>query len=171
MPLEAYLLKFVQLLIEPWRHIGQVWLGIVPLYVSLLVDEMYERQVTYGRAIANGFVMVWAGLNWALHLGDLGMFAYFGASKQRVVIAWLVTVATVSIGIFTIVLGFRRKDRALCAILGHARFSGYFLIMLYPMQTGMIPWDWPSLAAVLVLALPAWGVLALLGWLLRRASK
>lgn len=171
MPLEFYVVKLVDLLVAPFRHLSGVWLGIVPLYVSLLLGELYKSKVSFGHAVANGFVMLWAGLNWALHLANLGMFAYFGAAKQRAVIAWLVAAITIAIGVFTIVLGFRRKDRTLCEILGHTRFSGYFLITLYPMQTGMIAWNWPSLAAVLIFALPAWFLLYLGGVLLRSALR
>ncbi len=170
-PLEGYLVKFVQLLVEPFRHFGQVWLGLVPLYVALLLDEIVERRVSFGQAIANGFVMLWAGVNWTMHLANVGMFSYLGSSKQRMVVAWTVTACALAIGVFTILLGIRRKDKTLAYVLGHARFSGYFLIMLYPMQTGMIAWNWPSLIAVLLFALPCWLLLYLSGLSLRRLIR
>jgi hypothetical protein len=171
-PLEAYLLDLVRLLIAPWKHIGAVWLGIVPLYVSLLLGELYKSKVSFSHAVGNGFVMLWAGMNWAMHLSNAGMFAYLGnAAQDRMALAWLVTICVIGIGVFTVVLGFRKKDKGLCQVLGHTRFSSYFLILFYPMQTGMIPWNWPAVAAILIFALPAWFVLYLLGRLLRLCVK
>lgn len=171
MPLEYYLLRLVELLVAPFRHFDKLWLGIVPLYVSLVLGELYRPKVSFGHAVGNGFVMLWAGLNWAMHLSNLGLFAYLGSAKERTVIAWLVTACCIGVGVFTVILGFRKKDKRLCEILGHTRFSSYFLIMLYPMQVGLIRWNWPSLAAILIFALPAWFVLYLFGWLLRMGFK
>ncbi|MGO9608183.1 MAG: hypothetical protein ACLPT4_00950 [Verrucomicrobiia bacterium] len=166
-PLEGYLVKLVELIVAPFRDFGAVWLGIVPLYVSLLIGELYKSKVSFGHAVGNGFVMLWAGVNWALHLSNLGFFAYLGDVKSRTAIAWLVAACAVGLGIFTIVLGLRKKDRTLCQVLGHTRFSGYFLITLYPMQVGLVRWNWLSLSAVLIFALPAWLFLYLVGRLLR----
>jgi len=170
-PLEGYLVKLVELIVAPFRDLGAVWLGIVPLYVSLLLGELYKSKVSFGHAVGNGFVMLWTGLNWTMHLSNLGFFAYLGDIRSRTAIAWLVAVCAVGLGIFTIVLGLRKKDRTLCQILGHTRFSNYFLITLYPMQVGLIRWNWPSLSAVLVFALPAWLFVYLVGRLLRVIIK
>jgi hypothetical protein len=166
-PLEAYLVRLDQLIVAPFRDFGAVWTGLVPLYVSLLLGELYRSKVSFGHAVGNGFIMLWAGVNWALHLSNLGFFAYLGDVRNRTAIAWIVAACAVGIGIFTIVLGFRKKDRTLCQILGHTRFSGYFLITLYPMQVGLVRWNWPSLASILIFALPAWLLIYLMGRLLR----
>ena len=171
MPLEAYLLRLAELLAAPFRDLGAVWMGLVPLYVSLLLGELYKSKVSFGHAVGNGFVMLWAGINWAMHLSNLGLFAYLGSAGDRVTLAWIVAACAIGLGIFTIVLGFRKKDKTLCQILGHTRFSGYFLITLYPMQVGLVRWNWPSLAAVLVFALPAWLVIYLCGRLAASALK
>ena len=170
-PLEGYYVKLVELLIAPFRDFGAVWLGIVPLYVSLLLGELYKSKVSFGHAVGNGFIMLWAGVNWTMHLSNLGFFAYLGDIKSRTAIAWLVAACAVGLGIFTIVLGLRKKDRTLCQILGHTRFSGYFLITLYPMQVGLVRWNWLSLSSVLVFALPAWFFIYLVGRLLRVMIK
>ena len=171
-PLEAYLVSLVQLIVAPFHKFGAVWLGIVPLYVSLVVGELYKSKVSFGHAVGNGFIMLWAGLNWAMHLSNFGMFAYLGdAAKQRMVLAWTVTTCCIGLGIFTIILGLRKKDKTLCEILGHTRFSCYFIILLYPMQTGLVTWNMQSLAAILVFALPAWFVIYLAGRLMRTCMK
>ena len=172
MPLEAYLVSLVQLIVAPFHKFGAVWPGIVPLYVSLVLGELYKNKVSFRHAVGNGFVMLWAGLNWAMHLSNFGMFAYLGdAAKQRMALAWLVTVCCVGLGIFTIVLGLRKKDKMLCEILGHTRFSGYFIILLYPMQTGLVTWNMQSLEAILICALPAWLFIYLVGRLMRACMK
>jgi len=170
-PLEYYIIRFVELVVAPFHRLSAVWLGVVPLWVLLLLGEMYTGKVSFAHAVRNGFLMVWAGLNWTLHLSNLGLFAYLGAAKERTVLAWIVTACVMGVGVFTIVLGFRQKDRALCEILGHTRFSSYFLIMLYPMQVGLIRWNWSSLAAVLIFALPVWLLIYLAGRLIRGTLK
>ena len=171
MPLEGYLVRLVQLIVAPFRDFGHVWLGLVPLYISLLLGELYKSKVSFGHAVGNGFLMLWTGVNWAMHLSNLGFFSYLGSLKDRTAIAWMVAACAVGLGIFTIVLGLRKKDRTLCEVLGHTRFSGYFLITLYPMQVGLVTWNWLSLASVLIFALPAWLFIYLAGRLLRVFMK
>lgn len=169
MPLESYLLNLTQLLVAPWRQfVAAVWLGIVPLYVSLLLGELYKSKISFGHAVGNGFVMLWAGLSWAVHLSRLSKMTYFFSD---VMLPWIVTAVCIGLGVFTIVLGIRKKDKTLCQILGHTRFSSYFLILFYPMQTGIIRWNWPSVAAILIFALPAWFIIFLAGRLLRLCIK
>ncbi|MCX7887768.1 MAG: hypothetical protein N3B01_11030 [Verrucomicrobiae bacterium] len=162
--LRQYWADWLVLVAEPFRHFGSVWLGILPLYVSLLLGELYSRRVSFGHAVGNGFVMLWAGLNWGVRLmgAGLGGYAAPGARRQMVV-AWLVTAVTVALGVFTVMLGLRRKDKALCEVLGHTRFSCYFLILLYPMQARLLAWDVSYLLAVLIFAVPFWFVTALVG--------
>ena len=170
-PLEGHLVGLLNLLAAPFRDFGAVWLGLVPLYDSLLLGELYRSKISFGHAVGNGFIMLWAGVNWAMHLSNLGFFAYLGGAKDHTAIAWVVAVCAVGLGIFTIVLGLRKKDRTLCQVLGHTRFSGYFLIALYPMQVGLVTWNWPSLEAILIFALPAWFFIYLVGRLLRVFMK
>ena len=167
MLLHDYLTNLWGLFVEPIKHFGAIWSGIVPLYVSLILGELYKSKISFGHAVGNGFVMLWAGLNWAMHLSNLGLFSYMGDTKDRTAIAWIVAACAVGLGIFTVVLGFRKKDRTLCEILGHTRFSGYFLILLYPMQVGLVKWNWPSLAAILIFAIPGWFLIYLAGRLMR----
>jgi len=170
-PLEGYLVRLDELIVAPFRDFGHVWPGLVPLYVSLLLGELYTKKVSFGHAVGNGFVMLWAGVNWTMHLSNLGFFAYLGDLRSRTAIAWIVAVCAIGLGIFAIVSGLRKKDRTLCEVLGHTRFSGYFLITLYPMQVGMVTWNWASLEAVLIFALPAWVLIYLVGRLLRVFMK
>lgn len=174
MPLHICWVRWVDLLVTPFRHLDIVWLGIVPLYVSLVLGELYKSKVTFGHAVANGFVMLWAGLNWGMRLSNHGWTSYVGdIAKHNMSMAWIVTATVIAIGVFTIVIGFRKADKKLCEILGHTRFSCYFLILLYPMQT-MLPnsvWNSENLIAILLFALPAWLAIYLMGRLIRVMIK
>lgn len=159
MPLEGYLVRFVQLLVVPFDHLGTAW-PILPVYTSLILGELYKSKVSFGHAVGNGFVMLWAGLNWAYHLSNASIASYVFTSKS---LAWVVSAIAIGLGVFSIMLGLRKKDKALCQILGHTRFSCYFLIVFYPMQAGLIRWEWTNMAAVLIFAVPCWFLIYLMG--------
>jgi hypothetical protein len=165
-PLEAYLVKFVHLLVVPFDNLGTAW-PILPVYTSLILGELYKSKVGFGHAVGNGFVLLWTGLNWARGLASASMMSYIFTAKS---LAWMVTAAAIGIGVFSIILGFRKKDKALCEVLGHTRFSCYFLIAFYPMQhvPQLVKWSWPNMAAILIFAIPSWFLIYLTG---RLASK
>lgn len=164
MPLEAYLVKFMDLLVVPFENLGSVW-AILPVYTTLILGEIYKGKVSFGHAVINGFAMLWAGLNWSHHLANASITSYLFSSKA---LAWAVSVAAIGLGIFAIVLGVRKKDKALCEVLGHTRFSCYFIILFYPMQAGLVRWSWPYMAAILIFALPCWFLIYLTGRLAAR---
>lgn len=162
-----YLTTFVNLLAAPFDDLGRAW-SILPVYTSLILGEMYKRKISFGHAVGNGFVMVWAGASWMRHLLEANPLSYLFNSKA---LAWTVAASAIGLGIFTIVLGLRKKDKALCEVLGHTRFSCYFIIMFYPMQTGLVKWSWPTLAAVLIFALPCWFLIYFVGRITARFLK
>ena len=168
MPFEGYLVKFVELLVVPFQNISKVWYGILPVYTTLLLGEMYKSRVSFGHAVANGFVMLWAGLSWSRHLAMASITSYLFSSKA---LAWIVAVVAIGLGVFSVVLGLRKKDKALAEILGHTRFSCYFIIMFYPMQAGFLRWEWKAVAAILIFAIPAWFLIYLTGRLITSFLK
>ena len=151
-----YLDRLLRLLVVPFDHFGQSWYVIMPLYTSLILGELYKGRIGFGHAVGNGFIMLYTGLNWARHLSQLS-FIHFKT------LPWLVTASCIALGVFTIILGFRKKDKALCQILGHTRFSCYLLITFYPMQAGFVVWEWTTLLAILIWAVPAWLLIYLMG--------
>jgi hypothetical protein len=161
-PVEFYLVKFINLLVVPFDNLGRAW-PILPVYTTLILGELYKGKVSFGHAVGNGFVMLWAGVSWAMHLSQIS-FVHFKT------LPWIVTACCIGLGIFTIVLGLRKKDKALCEVLGHTRFSCYFLITFYPMQTAppLASWNWPNMAAILIFALPCWFLIYLMGRLMSR---
>jgi hypothetical protein len=162
-----YLHRFVYLLGVPFDNLGTVW-PILPVYTTLILGELYKSKVSFSHAVGNGFVMLWAGLNWSRHLANASVTSYLFSSKS---LAWIVSVVAIGLGVFAIVLGIRKKDKALCEILGHTRFSCYFIICFYPMQAGLLQWSWTNLAAILIFALPCWFGIYLLGRLASRWIK
>jgi len=171
-PLDA-LTIFMQLLVAPFNHLRTAW-PILPVYTTLILGELYKSKVSFGHAVCNGFVMLWAGLSWARLLSAKGWMDYAGFSgKQRMALAWIVTVCCIGVAIFSIILGLRKKDKAMCEILGHTRFSCYFIIMFYPMQAGLrgAAWSWTNLIVVLVFALPTWFLIYLAGRVASRCLK
>ena len=159
--------RFIHLLVVPFDNLGAAW-PILPVYTTLILGELYKGKVSFGHAVGNGFVMLWAGLSWARHLANASITSYLFSSKA---LAWIVAAAAIGLGVFAIVLGIRKKDKALCEVLGHTRFSCYFIITFYPMQAGLVRWSWPNMAAILVLALPCWFLIYLLGRLASRWIK
>ncbi len=164
MPFEGYLVKFLHLLIVPFDNLGTAW-PILPVYTSLILGEMYKSKVSFSHAVGNGFVMLWSGLNWARGLANASIASYLFSAKS---FAWIVSALAIGLGLFSIILGFRKKDKALCQILGHTRFSCYFLITFYPMQAGLIRWEWGNMAAILIFAIPCWFLIYLMGRLVTK---
>ena len=161
MPLGDYLQRFIHLLVVPFDNLGTAW-PILPVYTTLILGELYKSKVGFSHAIGNGFVMLWTGLNWAHGLARASIMSYIFTAKS---LAWIVSATAIGLGVFAIILGFRKKDKALCELLGHTRFSCYFLITLYPMQhvPQLVKWNWPSLAAILIFAVPCWFLIYLMG--------
>ena len=69
MPDADYLRNFIHLLVVPFDNLGRAW-PILPVYTSLILGELYKSKVSFGHAVCNGFVMLWAGLSWAGHLAQ-----------------------------------------------------------------------------------------------------
>jgi hypothetical protein len=163
-PFGQLLERFLHLLVVPFDHMGWAW-PILPVYTTLILGELYKSKVSFGHAVGNGCAMVWAGLNWASKLAHVNKLSYLFDSRA---LGWIVAVSAIGLGVFAIILGIRRKDKALCEVLGHTRFSCFFIIAFYPMQTGMVAWSWKNLMAILIFAIPCWFLIYLTG---RLASK
>lgn len=161
MPFGLLLERLLHLLIVPFDNLGTAW-PILPIYTTLILGELYKSKVGFSHAIGNGFVLLWTGLNWARGLANASIMSYLFTAKS---LAWVVSAAAIGIGVFSIILGFRKKDKALCEVLGHTRFSCYFLITFYPMQhvPQLVKWSWNNLMAILIFAVPCWFLIYLMG--------
>ena len=142
------------LLVVPFQNLNTVW-PILPVYTSVVLGEIYGKG-GFASAVGNGFVLLWAGLNWVRHLWGHSNFSFAAVS-------WVVAIVAAALGVTLIVLGIRRKAKRTCEVLGHTRFSCYFIVMLYPLQAGLVRWDWFTVVTILAFAIPAWCLIYLMG--------
>jgi hypothetical protein len=152
----GYWATFWELIRTPFLHLDLVW-GVVPLYFGWIVNELTSNKASFRTAIMTGFSFMWAGAHWshqyfsvrpagapALDLNALGA------------VNLMVTAAVLAIGALALLSGLRRRYPRHCSFLGHSRFSNYFMIAIFPIQSHYLPWSWPRLAAIAVFALPIW---------------
>ena len=52
--------------------------------------------------------------------------------------------------------GLRRRYPRGLAFLGHSRFSAYFMIAIFPIQSNELTWTWERLIAIAIFAVPIW---------------
>ena len=156
-----YWATFNELIRTPFQHLTLVW-GIVPLYFALLLNEMTSSKANFRTAIQTGFSFLWAGAQW--------LYPYFkshGTGGPH--IAWTammpinlcVTLLVITLGAVALFSGLVRHYPKYGSFLGHTRFSNYFMITIYPMQTHYLAWTWERLTAVVLFAAPIWLVLYL----------
>jgi len=150
---------FCELVRTPFQHIEMVW-GIVPLYFALLLNEMTPVKANFRTAIQTGFSFLWAAAQW--------IYLYFrmrpaGAPQIEIgamlPVNLLVTGLVLVLGAVALYSGLRRRYPKYCAFLGYTRFSNYFMIMIFPIQSHYLPWTWARLAAIALFAVPIWMVL------------
>jgi hypothetical protein len=149
---------FSELILTPFQHLPLVW-GIVPLYFGLLLSELTSGKANFRTAIQTGFSFLWAGAQW--------LYPYFQAHSGRphlpstmmLPVNLFVTFVVLVLGAVALLSGLLRKYPKYCGFLGHTRFSNYFMITIFPMQTHYLAWSWERMAAVAVFALPIWLVL------------
>jgi hypothetical protein len=150
--LERYWAVFWQLAGQPFHSPRCVW-GIVPLYFAWFLNELSSGKANFRTAIQTGFTLMWASAQWLYHPGTAGSEL---ASLRAVNGA--VTLVVMGLGLLALVSGLRRKFPRYCSFLGHTRFSGYFMIMMFPIQAGLLSWSWDRLAAIFLFAIPIWGL-------------
>lgn len=147
---------FAELAATPFRHVELVW-GIVPLYFSWLSNELTSSKRSFRTAIQTGFSFLWAGAHWS--------YQYFSAHPEAsrritpealLAVNVMVTMLVLMVGLAALVTGLRRKYPPYGSFLGHTRFSNYFMIAIFPIQSRYLDWSWERLVAVLVFAVPVW---------------
>ncbi|MFN0069538.1 MAG: hypothetical protein ACKVYV_18120 [Limisphaerales bacterium] len=147
----------VELLVSPFvwegRINGKLIWGIVPLYAGWVVNELGAARATSRTALNTGASFLWAGLHWSwlLFVERVGP-----ASRGAVAVSLLVTGVVLAAGAVALVAGLRRKLPRRLRFLGHTRFANYFMIAIYPMQSGFLAWTWPRVAAVAMFAPVVW---------------
>lgn len=155
----SYWDTFVELIRTPFQHVELVW-GIVPLYFALLLNEMTPSKANFRTAIQTGFSFVWAGAHW--------LYPYFKQDAfdgpklewtEMSPINRMVTCLVIVFGLLALWSGIRRRYPKYFSFLGHTRFSNYFMITMFPIQSGGLPWTWDRLIAMALFAVPIWLIL------------
>jgi hypothetical protein len=67
-----------------------------------------------------------------------------------------VTFLVLLLGVVALWSGLRRKYPKGMRFIGHTRFSAYFMIAIFPIQTRVLEWSWDRVAAIAVCAVPIW---------------
>ncbi len=147
---------YIAVLAAPFRHIELVW-GIVPLYFSLLLNELTSTKPSFRTALQTGFSFLWAGAQW--------VYPYFLSRHYETQIIesaimrpvkMLVTCLVILFGLLSFYTGLRKKFPKYGRFLGQTRFASYFMIAIFPMQASALAWTWDRLAAILIFAVPIW---------------
>lgn len=150
---------FLELIRVPFEHISLVW-GIVPLYFALLLNEITSAKANFRTAIQTGFSFLWAAAQW--------IYPYFkphGPDGPKVEwnamspINLLVTVVVLVLGVIALYSGLRRRYPKYFSFLGYSRFSNYFMITIFPIQTHYLSWTWERFIVMVLFAVPVWLIL------------
>lgn len=151
--------NFWELLRVPFQHEEMVW-GIVPLYFGWAVNELTSAKVSFGTAIQTGFALLWSASHWGWQLfrhppAKAVRLAAHGVPPVNVA----VTVLVLLIGAVALWSGLRRRYPRGLRFLGHSRFSAFFMIAIFPIQSGYLAWRWDYVVAIAACAVPVWLVL------------
>jgi hypothetical protein len=152
---EHYWRVFAELAVKPFESGALIW-GIVPLYFGWAFNELSPSKANFRTAIQTGFTLVWASAQW---LYQAGLWRITLAELRLVNVA--VTVIVMGVGILALLSGLARRFPRYASFLGHTRFSGYFMIMMFPIQAGPLNWTWERLLVILLFAIPIWAVVHL----------
>lgn len=148
--------NFAELIRVPFHHEPLVW-GIVPLYFGWAMNELTSAKANFNTAIQTGFALLWGGAHWAwqsmrndptkaVRFNTHGLFAVNTA----------VTLFVLALGTLALWSGLRRRYPRGMKFLGHTRFSAYFMIAIFPIQSGYLAWKWDYVLAIAIFAVPLW---------------
>jgi hypothetical protein len=149
---------FVELIAMPFEHVSLIW-GIVPLYFALLLNELTSEKANFQTALQTGFSFLWASAQW--------IYPYFKPRASMTEhVQWdamtpinlFVTLVVLVLGVLALVSGIRKKYPKYFGFLGRTRFSNYFMITIYGMQSHYpgFNWTWDRLIAIVLFAVPVW---------------
>ena|SRR5436190_6946309 len=154
-----YVMLFGELIASPFGSVQSVF-GVVPLYFGLIVNEITSAKANFKTAVQTGFSFLWAGMQW--------LYPYFKTAESprealghMMAINLLVTGVVLVFGLLALISGIRRRYPEKCQFLGHSRFSNYFMITIYPMQSQLLDWTWERLIVLALFAFPIWLILQL----------
>ena len=150
---------FAELIRAPFSQPELIW-GIVPLYFGWVLNELTSSKASYKTAIQTGFGFLWAGAHWTYQ----ALAAHSDSTPRRLGLEGLlavnaiVTMLALVLGVTALVCGLRRRFPRYGSFLGHTRFSNYFMIAMFPIQSQHLAWSWDRLIAIVLFAVPIWFV-------------
>lgn len=147
---------FAELVATPFRHVDLIW-GIVPLYFGWLSNELTSSKRSFRTAIQTGFSFLWAGAHWTYQYFVAHPEVKRGITPEALLaVNVMVTMLVLLFGAAALFSGLRRKYPPYGSFLGHTRFSNYFMIAIFPIQSRYLDWSWDRLIAILAFAVPVW---------------
>jgi hypothetical protein len=151
-----YWTTFSELLRAPFQELPFIW-GIVSLYFALLLNELTSAKASFRTALQTGFSFLWAGAQWLYPwFKSSGAAGIRWENKFHVPVNLFVTFLVLAMGTVALVSAVRRKYPRYGSFLGHTRFSNYFMITIFPMQSHQLAWTWDRVSAIALFALPVW---------------
>jgi len=154
--MHSYWDAFALLIRTPFGEAPLIW-GIVPLYFALLLNEMTSGKANFRTAIQTGFSFLWAGAHWLWQYLQEHPDAHRHVTAGSLLAVNLaVTLLVLLLGLAAVWSGLRKKYLRYGSFLGHTRFSNYFMIAIFPIQSRYLDWSWERLLAIAVFAGPVW---------------
>jgi hypothetical protein len=157
---------FWELIKTPFKHPDMIW-GIIPLYFGWLLNEITSGKASFRTAIQTGFGFIWAAAHWMFqYLYNRPFWSPKVSLNALFAVNVMVTIIVFAIGLLALISGLRRKFPRYCEFLGHSRFSNYFMIAIFPIQSQALDWSWQRVIAIVLFAVPIWLIVhfALLPW-------
>ena len=167
--LHHYWIILLVLLKAPFMHMSMVW-GIVPLYFGWIINELTSRKASFSTAIQTGFSFLWAGAHWSYLYFHRGSDALALTVNNHLVVNVIVTILVLIVGLIALISGIRHHFPKYGVCLGHTRFSNYFMITIFAIQSNYLRWNWDRLFAILLFAIPLWVAIYLVVLLLSGIS-
>jgi hypothetical protein len=183
-PFLDYPAIFWQLISAPWSNLDVAW-GVIPMYMSLVLGELYESKPSHKNAVQGGANLLWAGIDW----GRVSLMPVLNEVLKR----WYTfreperwphilnclapllepphplisttTLLTILLGIASVVHGVGKRKGKVGRFFRYGRFSCYVCIMLYPLQTQVVPWrmhGWDAVFTIVIFFVPVWLLLSLI---------
>lgn len=120
-------LGWLYLFAAPFLDPSLLWI-IVPVYISWVFNEFYQEKIgtSFGNAITNGAVLIWAGVDWARTTTGLFHVDAFGLILFKFILCFI----SVALGIFIIIEGVHMKR--IVKFLGRSRNITYFILVFTP---------------------------------------
>jgi len=155
-PVVSLWTTFGELMATPFRHAELIW-GIGPLYFAWIYNELNSAKRSFRTALQTGFSFLWAGAHWLWQYLQEHPDAHRHVTAGSLLAVNLaVTLLVLVLGLAALWSGLRKKYLRYGSFLGHTRFSNYFMIAIFPIQSRFLDWSWERLLAIGVFAVPVW---------------